>query len=127
MAVAAGFSPLALGSETIGSIITPASRAALYALKPTIGLQDASGDFRMTDFFDCPGPMAKSVDDLVVLSEILLNRTFDCKEPVAWDDLAVGFLSPEIWKLSSAMCRQYDGTAEQMVRTVVSQKQRFAC
>ncbi|KAK0655603.1 amidase signature domain-containing protein [Cercophora newfieldiana] len=38
VAVASGFTPLAMGTETIGSIITPASRVALYALKPTAGI-----------------------------------------------------------------------------------------
>ena len=57
VAVAAGFSPLAMGTETIGSIVTPSVRAALYALKPTHGLQEAAGMYRMTDLFDVPGPM----------------------------------------------------------------------
>ncbi|KAG8160830.1 hypothetical protein KVR01_009094 [Diaporthe batatas] len=48
VAVAAGFSPLGIGAETIGSIITPASRAGLYALKPTAG----SGNSRMFVFPD---------------------------------------------------------------------------
>lgn len=57
VAVAAGFTPLAMGTETIGSIVTPSVRAALYALKPTHGLQEVAGMYRMTDFFDVPGPM----------------------------------------------------------------------
>jgi hypothetical protein len=69
----------------------------------------------MTDFFDCPCPMAKSAADLVALSEILLGRTFDCRAPVAWDRFAVGFLDSNTWKLPPEMCRQYDGTFEQMV------------
>ncbi|KAI0806447.1 amidase signature domain-containing protein [Xylaria sp. FL0064] len=36
VAVAAGFSPLALGTETIGSIVTPSVRAALYCYRPHI-------------------------------------------------------------------------------------------
>ncbi|CDM34983.1 Amidase [Penicillium roqueforti FM164] len=43
VAVAAGFSPLAMATETIGSIVTPSTRAGLYSLKPTTGVQDTTG------------------------------------------------------------------------------------
>ncbi|KAI1145741.1 amidase signature domain-containing protein [Nemania diffusa] len=42
VSVVTGFTPPAMGAETIGSIITPSVCMALYALKPTIGTQDAS-------------------------------------------------------------------------------------
>ncbi|KAJ5140484.1 Amidase [Penicillium atrosanguineum] len=77
VAVAAGFSPLAMATETIGSIVTPSTRAGLYALKPTTGLQDTTGLYTMTEFFDSPGPMAKSAADVRVLSELLLDCLFN--------------------------------------------------
>ncbi|KAL2194061.1 amidase signature domain-containing protein [Corynascus similis CBS 632.67] len=116
VAVAAGFSPLTLGTETIGSIITPASRAGLYALKPTVGIQDTRGLYTMTDFFDSLGPMAKSAEDVLALAEILLCNSFHVhKEGLGiWDGLAVGFLDPTEWKMAEEICRQHVGTAEQM-------------
>lgn len=115
VAVAAGFSPLSLGSETVGSIVTPACRGGLYAMKPTVGVQDTSGMYVMTEFFDSPGPMAKSAADLVCITEVLLGRSFQESASKEWKGLSVGFASPETWKLGDAMCRQYEGTAEQMV------------
>jgi len=117
VAVAAGFSPLALGTETIGSIITPASRAALYALKPTVGVQNSAGMYSLTDFYDSPGPMAKCAADVLALTEVLLGRSFarSALDPGSWDGLSVGFLDPSIWRMAEAMCRQHGGTAEQMV------------
>lgn len=106
---------MALGAETIGSIITPACRAALYAIKPTVGVQDVSGTYTLTDFFDSPGPMAKCSEDVLALSEILLGRKFSGKNIASLADLKVGFLDPAIWKTSEEMCRQHEGTAEQMV------------
>jgi amidase len=41
--VSAGFGPVALGTETDGSIICPGSRAALYGIKPTVGLVSRAG------------------------------------------------------------------------------------
>ncbi|KAF7547640.1 hypothetical protein G7Z17_g7591 [Cylindrodendrum hubeiense] len=97
VAVASGFSPLAMATETIGSIVTPSTRAGLYSLKPTIGVQDTTGLYTMTDFFDSPGPMAKSAAD------------------VSWEGLSVGFLDPKVWNMAEDFCTQFQGTAEQMV------------
>ncbi|KAK7941436.1 amidase [Apiospora aurea] len=116
VAVAAGFSPLAIGTETIGSIMTPSSRAALYAIRPTTGRQDTSGMYRMTEFFDSYGPMAKSPADLASILEIILGRSFQAQTPTGkWKGLAVGFVNPNVWKLSPEMCEQKEGTSEQMV------------
>ncbi|KAJ5916612.1 amidase signature enzyme [Penicillium tannophilum] len=115
VAVAAGFSPLAMATETIGSIVTPSTRAALYALKPTTGLQDTTGLYTMTEFFDSPGPMAKSVADVRVLSEILLGRSFTFPQFGSWEGLSVGFLDPKGWSMSPGFCTQFEGTAEQMI------------
>ncbi|KAK7968843.1 amidase [Apiospora saccharicola] len=132
VAVAAGFTPLAIGTETIGSIMTPSSRAAVYAIKPTTGRQDTSGMYRMTDFFDSYGPMAKSPADLVSLLEIILGRSFQTSSSRSdkWDGLTVGFVDPNVWKLSPEMCKQRDGTLEQMVRdyeAMISKIQKDGC
>ncbi|KAH8689444.1 amidase signature domain-containing protein [Talaromyces proteolyticus] len=115
VAVAAGFSPLAMGTETVGSIVTPSTRAGLYALKPTIGIQDTTGLYTMTDFFDSSGPMAKSAADVRMVAEILLGRSFDFSQLGLWEGLSVGFLDPRVWNMSSDFCTQFAGTAEQMV------------
>ncbi|KAK5654732.1 hypothetical protein OQA88_7057 [Cercophora sp. LCS_1] len=99
-------------TETIGSIVTPASRAALYALKPTVGVQDTEGMYALTDFFDSPGPMAKSAADVTALTEVLLGGKYDVNS--SWQGLSVGFVDPGVWKMAEAMCRQFEGTAEQM-------------
>ncbi|KAJ6125742.1 amidase signature enzyme [Penicillium sp. IBT 18751x] len=116
VAVAAGFSPLAMATETIGSIVTPSTRAGLYGLKPTTGVQDTTGLYIMTEFFDRPGPMAKSAADVRVLSEILLGRLFNPPSRLgSWEGLSVGFLDPKVWSMSPDFCSQFEGTAEQMV------------
>ncbi|KAJ5738943.1 amidase signature enzyme [Penicillium malachiteum] len=130
VAVAAGFSPLAMATETIGSIVTPSTRAGLYALKPTIGVQDTTGLYTMTDFFDSPGPMAKSAADVRVLSEILLGRPLNAPELGPWEGLSVGFLDPSTWCMSPELCPQFEGTAEQMIEEYeesVSALRRAGC
>lgn len=105
-----------MGTETIGSIVTPASRAALYALKPTVGVQDPTGLYTLTDFFDSPGPMAKCAADVLALTEILFGQSLSLQNRGSWDGLSVAFLDPGVWYMAEAMCRQHEGTAEQMVR-----------
>lgn len=113
--MAAGFAPLAIGAETIGSIITPASRAALYALKPTVGVQDLTGAYSLTDFFDSPGPMAKCAADVHNLLEVMLKQDF--LQGGLWEKsrISIGLADPVVWKMSEEVCRQHVGTAEEMV------------
>ncbi|KAL7784150.1 amidase signature domain-containing protein [Trichoderma ceciliae] len=114
VAVAAGFSPLAMGTETIGSIVTPSTRAGLYALKLTRGALDTTGVYTMSDFFHSMGPMAKSSADVRLMAEILLQRRFDSASFGTWEGLSVGFLDPNVWKMTKEMCPPHEGTAEQM-------------
>ncbi|KAK6833337.1 hypothetical protein PG987_008031 [Apiospora arundinis] len=114
VAVAAGFSPLSLGAETIGSIVTPTVRAGLYALKPTVGVQNTTGMYRMTEFYDSPGPMGKCAADILALSELLLGRPLQSSGMGTWDGLRVAFLDPSDWKMDVSMCEQFPGTEEQM-------------
>lgn len=104
-----------MGTETVGSIVTPSTRAGLYALKITHGALDTTGLYALSDFFDCAGPMAKSAADIRLMAEILLKRTFDSTCFGTWEGLSVGFLDPRAWTISEEMCPQHEGTAEQMV------------
>ncbi|EEA24326.1 hypothetical protein PMAA_083310 [Talaromyces marneffei ATCC 18224] len=86
-----------------------------YALKPTVGIQYSTGLYYMTEFFDSPGPMAKSAADIRVLCEILLGRSFDMPTILnAWEGISVGFLDPKVWKMADDFCTQFEGTEEQM-------------
>ncbi|ORY10754.1 amidase signature domain-containing protein [Clohesyomyces aquaticus] len=108
VSVAAGFSTLAIGTDTIGSLITPANRAGLYALKPTVGEIPMDGIFTLSKTFDSTGGMAKSAKDLVALMDAMMLPTsrettapipktcFRIKED--WGDLRIGFTEPTIWQ-----------------------------
>ncbi|RFU80727.1 amidase [Trichoderma arundinaceum] len=130
VAVAAGFSPLALGTETVGSIVTPSTRAGLYALKLTRGALDTTGVYTMSDFFDSVGPMAKSAADVRSTAEILLKRTFDSAKFGTWEGLSVGFVDPSVWQIAKEICTPREGAAEQMVEeyeAVVKLLQKEGC
>jgi amidase len=66
-AVAAGFAPLGIGTETDGSIISPSSVCGIVGIKPTLGLWGRSGIIPIAHSQDTPGPMARSVADAALL------------------------------------------------------------
>jgi len=66
-AVAAGLVPVAVGTETDGSIVSPASVCGIVGIKPTLGLVSRSGIIPIAHSQDTAGPMAKTVADAAVL------------------------------------------------------------
>src|SRR5262245_51259924 len=70
-AVAAGMVPLALGSQTTGSTIRPASFCGVFGLKPTHGLIPRHGMFQLSRSLDHVGLFARGVDDIALLLEEL--------------------------------------------------------
>jgi amidase len=79
-AVAAGFAPLSVGTETAGSIICPASLNGVVGIKPTVGLLSRSGIIPVTSKLDTPGPMARTVRDAALLMNAMLGS--DSADPV---------------------------------------------
>jgi Asp-tRNA(Asn)/Glu-tRNA(Gln) amidotransferase A subunit family amidase len=70
-AVAAGMVPLALGSQTTGSTIRPASFCGVFGLKPTHGLIPRHGMFQLSRSLDHVGLFARGVEDIALLLEEL--------------------------------------------------------
>jgi aspartyl-tRNA(Asn)/glutamyl-tRNA(Gln) amidotransferase subunit A len=70
-AVAAGLVPLALGSDTGGSIRGPASHCGVVGLMPTFGLVSRAGVITNSYTFDHCGPLARSVEDCALALDAL--------------------------------------------------------
>ncbi|ADU28694.1 amidase family protein [Evansella cellulosilytica] len=66
-AIAAGFATVAIGTETSGSILSPASQNSLVGIKPTVGLISRNGIIPISHTQDTAGPMTKTVEDAVLL------------------------------------------------------------
>jgi AtzE family amidohydrolase len=94
-AVAAGFVPVSLGSDTNGSIRVPAAFCGLYGLKPTYGRLPRTGTFPFCDSLDHVGPFARSVADLARVYDALQGH--DASDPVC-ARRPIAPVSPEIAK-----------------------------
>jgi AtzE family amidohydrolase len=70
-AVAAGLVPIALGSDTNGSIRVPASLCGIFGLKPTYGRLPRTGSFPFVHSLDHLGPLAACVEDLALAYDVL--------------------------------------------------------
>lgn len=71
VAVAASYVPIAVGAETDGSIICPASACGVVGLKPTVGLVSRSGGIPITFTQDSPGPIGRTVEDVAYMLNAL--------------------------------------------------------
>ena len=83
--VAAALAPVAVGTETDGSIVCPASYCGIVGLKPTNGLVSRRGIVPISPVQDTAGPMATCVADAAALLSVLAAA--DPLDPVAFDDL----------------------------------------
>ncbi|SUE42839.1 Asp-tRNA(Asn)/Glu-tRNA(Gln) amidotransferase GatCAB subunit A [Roseomonas gilardii] len=77
--LAAGLFPLALGTDTGGSVRNPASQCGITGLKPTYGLVSRAGVFPLAFTLDHIGPMARSAEDAALLLEAIAGH--DPKDP----------------------------------------------
>jgi aspartyl-tRNA(Asn)/glutamyl-tRNA(Gln) amidotransferase subunit A len=82
-AVAGGLVPLALASDTNGSIRVPASLCGLFGLKPTYGRLSCAGTFPFVTSLDHVGPLARSTRDLALAYDAM--QGYDSGDPVCAD------------------------------------------
>ncbi len=71
VAVAARLAPLAVGTETDGSIVCPASINGVVGIKPTVGTVGRSGIIPISSTQDTAGPMARTVADAALLFSVM--------------------------------------------------------
>ena len=119
-AVAAGMVPLALGSQTTGSTIRPASFCGVYGFKPTHGLIPRHGMFQLSRSLDHVGLFARTIEDVALLMEQLVG--YDERDPdsrprarIPYRDVAAEEppLPPMFAFVKTARWDQVDGDAKE--------------
>jgi amidase len=108
-AIAASFAAAALGTETDGSVICPASISGLVGLKPSIGLVSRTHVVPISHSQDTPGPMARSVRDAALMLNAMVAP--DPADPTTADaaryrkDYAAGLSTSALSGLRVAVLR----------------------
>jgi Asp-tRNA(Asn)/Glu-tRNA(Gln) amidotransferase A subunit family amidase len=73
-AVAAGMVPLAIGSQTNGSMIRPAAFCGVFGIKPSHGLISRAGALTLSRTLDHVGAYARSIEDLALILDVLVGQ-----------------------------------------------------
>lgn len=135
-AVAAGMVPLAIGSQTNGSVIRPASYCGIVGYKPSFGLIPRNGALRLSRALDHVGVFARSVEDAALIAECMIG--FDAEDPdtrpMARPPLLatakaeppvaprLAFVPSPVWDRADAECQEAFG---ELVEALGEQVERF--
>ena len=121
--VSTGYTPLSIGTETDGSLVVPASRAALYAIKPTVGLVSQHGIIPVSHNMDAAGPVAKTPYDIALLLDIMReDGKPGCPEggyatalTNSWHEISVAAVNYETWFYHEDFMKPVENATIQMV------------
>jgi amidase len=95
-AVAASFAAVAIGTETNGSIVCPATANGVVGIKPTVGLVSRTGVVPISHSQDTAGPMARSLADAVTVLTAMIGRDEADPATVIADDAAGWSLAEDL-------------------------------
>lgn len=98
-AVAGRMVPIALGTQTGGSVIRPSSFCGIYGFKPTFGSIPRTGVLTQAHSLDTIGIHARSLEDLALVGDVLFGE--DAADPVTRDNGRPGLLATatSVWKV----------------------------
>ena len=101
-ATAAGLVAFAIGTETLGSIVSPSTRCGVTGLRPTFGRVSRAGAMALSWSMDKIGPMCRTVEDCAIvfnaiygpdgLDQSLIDLPFNYNADVDLADLRIGYL-----------------------------------
>ena len=80
-AVAAGLLPFAIGTETLGSIISPSTACGVTGLRPTYGRVSRAGAMALSWTMDKAGPLARTAEDCALVLAALTAAGPDARDP----------------------------------------------
>lgn len=114
-AVAAGILPVALGTQTAGSVIRPASFCGIVGFKPTFGAIDRNGVFPISPTLDTVGLLSRNIADIAVVFDVVRTSSSrreaqrsqgsDRRVEATKKSTRIGFARPVEWEQADASTR----------------------
>ena len=105
-AVASGMVPIAIGTQTTGSVIRPAAYCGVIGYKPSYGDFNISGVLANTPSFDTLGFFANCVDDLVLIRKALLDESIPEIKKLSLKSARVAIATKPYWEEACASSQQ---------------------
>ena len=101
-ATAAGLAGFTIGTETLGSIVSPCTRCGVTGLRPTFGRVSRHGAMALAWSMDKIGPIARSVEDCALVFDTLhgadgrdpttIDQPFDWPVSIDWSSIKIGYV-----------------------------------
>ncbi len=121
-ATAAGLVGFSIGTETLGSIVSPSTRCGITGLRPTYGRVSRIGAMALSWSMDKIGPICRTVEDCALVfnaiygpdgkDQTLYDAPFNYDSKVNWRKLRIGYLKAEFdsVKFNKAISDSVEGT-----------------
>lgn len=108
-AVAAQFVPVALGTETAGSIRQPSAWCGTVGFKPTYGRVSRYGIIAMGSSLDSPGPICRTVEDCALVTEIIAGKDERdaTTSPASVEEYSANLKRQDLSGLKIALIKEY--------------------
>lgn len=123
-AVAAGIVPMAVGTETDGSITCPAALNGVVGIKPTVGRVPVDGVVPVSGSQDTPGPLTRTVDDAAVMLAVLMDAPGLLGDVDSVDAQSVSLGVVDAWRTGHAATDAVFDDALRRISAVVSKVSR---
>lgn len=123
--VAAGLLPFAIGSETLGSIVSPSSECGTTGLRPTFGRVPRTGAMALSWSMDKLGPICRTVEDCAIVFNAIHgvdNQDFSCMQAPFNYDGTKGLKGIKIAYLKSEFERKYPNKTTDSLTLAVLRK-----
>jgi Asp-tRNA(Asn)/Glu-tRNA(Gln) amidotransferase A subunit family amidase len=127
-AVAAGMVPLAIGSQTNGSMIRPAAFCGVFGVKPSHGLISRAGALTLSHKLDHVGAFARSIEDLALILDVLAGQ--DAADPDSRPYASPGFrvsaaeappIAPRFALVRTPMWEKADADAREVIEDLAKE------
>lgn len=118
-AIAAGIAPAGLGTDTAGSVRVPAALCGIYGFRPSTGRYSTEGIVPLSRTQDTAGPLASSIDDIILLDSVLAEKAVPL-EPRSIGDLRIGIATSFMETSTPAVVQVIETAFERLTKAGVT-------